>query len=59
MALLSMCLPILPGKKDKWQQMMNSMNEASSKPEMDKVREEAGVHERTFCRKHLMVTSSS
>ena len=48
MALLSMCLPILPGKKDKWQQMMNSMNEASSKPEMDKVREEAGVHERTF-----------
>ena len=48
MALLSMCLPILPGKKDKWQQMMNSMNEASSKPETDKVREEAGVHERTF-----------
>ena len=27
---------------------MNSMNEASSKPEMDTVREEAGVHERTF-----------
>ena len=51
MALLSMCLPILPGKKDKWQQMMNSMNEVSSKPEIDKVREEAGVYERTFLQK--------
>ena len=44
MALLSMCLPILPGKKDKWQQMMNSMNEASSKPETDKVRELSLIH---------------
>ena len=48
MALLSMCMPILPGKKDKWQQMINSMNEAPLKAEMDKVREGAGVHERTF-----------
>ena len=48
MALLSMCLPILPGKKDKWQQMMVTINEASAKAEMDKSREEAGVHERTF-----------
>ena len=48
MALLSMCLPILPGKKEKWQQMMVTINEASAKAEMDKSREEAGVHERTF-----------
>ena len=36
MALLSMCIPILPGKKDKWQEMMNNMNEAPLKAEMDK-----------------------
>ena len=48
MALLSMCFPILPGKKDKWQEMINSWNDPSIKAETDKVREEAGVHERTF-----------
>ena len=36
MALLSMCIPILPSKKDKWQEMMNNMNEAPLKAEMDK-----------------------
>ena len=48
MALLSMCLPILPGKKEKWREMMNTINEAPAKAEMDKSREDAGVHERTF-----------
>ena len=48
MALLSMCIPILPGKKDKWREMMNNMNEAPLKAEMDKSREQAGVHERSF-----------
>ena len=48
MALLSMCLPILPSKKETWLQMMNTINEASAKAEMDKSRENAGVHERTF-----------
>ncbi len=48
MALLSMCLPILPGKKEKWLEMMNTINEVSAKAEMDKSREDAGVHERTF-----------
>ena len=43
-----MCLPILPGKKETWLQMMNTINEASAKAEMDKSRENAGVHERTF-----------
>ena len=48
MALLSMCFLILPGKKDKWQEMINSWNDPSIKAETDKVREEAGVYERTF-----------
>ena len=48
MALLSICLSILRGKKEKWQEMMVTINEASSKAEMDKSREDAGVHERTF-----------
>ena len=48
MALISMCMPILPGKKDKWQQMINSMNEVPLKAEMDNSRKQAGVHERSF-----------
>ena len=48
MALLSMCLPILPGKKEKWREMVTGMNEEPLKTEIDKSREDAGVHERTF-----------
>ena len=48
MALLSMCIPILPGKKEKWQEMITRMNEAPLKDEIDKSREDAGVHERSF-----------
>jgi hypothetical protein len=48
MALLSMCIPILPGKKEKWQEMITRMNEAPLKDEIDKSREQAGVHERSF-----------
>ena len=51
MALLSMCFPILPGKLEKWQEMINSWNDPSIKAETDKVREEAGVYERTFLQK--------
>ena len=51
MALLSMCFPILPGKLDKWQEMIDSWNDPSTKAEMDKVREDAGVYERTFLQK--------
>ena len=51
MALLSMCFPILPGKLDKWQEMINSWNDPSIKAETDKVRNDAGVHERTFLQK--------
>ena len=48
MALLSMCIPILPGKKEKWQEMITRMNEAPLTAEIDKSREQAGVHERSF-----------
>ena len=51
MALLSMCFPILPGKLEKWQEMIDSWNDPSNKAETDKVREEAGVYERTFLQK--------
>ena len=51
MALLSMCFPILPGKLQKWQGMIDSWNDPSNKAETDKVREEAGVYERTFLQK--------
>ena len=48
MALLAMCMPILPGKKDMWQAMMNQMNSAEGKPETDAIREGAGVHARSY-----------
>ena len=51
MALLSRCLHILPGKLEKWQEMIDSWNDPSNKAETDKVREEAGVYERTFLQK--------
>ena len=51
MALLSMCFPILPGKLQKWQEMINSWNDPLSKAQTNKVREDAGVYERTFLQK--------
>ena len=48
MAALAMVMPILPGKKDKWLAMINEVTSAAAKPEFDAVRENAGVHERTF-----------
>ncbi len=44
-------MPISPGKEDIWQYMINSMNEASLKAEIDKIRKEAGAYERTFPQK--------
>ena len=40
-----MCMPILPGKKEMWQ---NKINEVKKDPAFAASREEAGVHERTF-----------
>ena len=48
MALLTMCMPILPGKKEKWLQKMAELNQEPAKSEFDASRETAGVHERTF-----------
>ena len=48
MALLAMCMPILPGKKDKWLKMMDEIQKEPMKSNFDKSREDAGVYERSF-----------
>ena len=48
MALISMCMPILPGKKDMWLAMMDKMSQEPMKSEFNASRENAGVHERSF-----------
>jgi len=45
MALIAMCMPILPGKMDKWKAMMAQIQ---STPDFANSRESAGVHERSF-----------
>jgi len=41
-------MPILPGKKDKWQAMMDRIGKEPLKSTFADVRSSAGVHERTF-----------
>ena len=43
-------MPILPGKKEKWQDMMDRMlaSGSESRKEFNSSREKAGLHERTF-----------
>ena len=48
MAILAMAIPILPGKKEKWKKMILNNMTGENKSETDKIREEAGVHERSF-----------
>ena len=48
MAMLAMIMPILPGKKEKWQAMMNEVHQEPMLSEFRASREAAGVHERTF-----------
>ena len=48
MAMLAICMPILPGKKARWQEMMDRLGEEPLKSWFKTSREEAGVHERTF-----------
>ena len=48
MALLAMCLPILPGKKDMWLNMMDQLKQEPMKSGFKASREGAGVHERSF-----------
>jgi len=55
MALIAMAMPILPGKKEKWQAMMDKMSQEPMLSEMNRVRAEAGVHERTFVQGDLVI----
>lgn len=48
MALVALSLPILPGKKAKWQEMIDKISEGPMKARMDAVRRGAGVRERSF-----------
>ncbi len=48
MKLLAMCMPILPGKKQMWLDMMEQLNTEPMKSEFDASREDAGVYERSF-----------
>ena len=50
MAMLAMCLPIFPGKKEKWLEMMDhvSAKGTDAGDGFRSSREEAGVHERSF-----------
>ena len=45
MAILAMCMPILAGKKEKWQAMMDQV---ANDPNFAASRTDAGVHERSF-----------
>ena len=45
MALLAMCMPILPGKKEMWKSKIAGIQKD---PNFAASREAAGVHERTF-----------
>ena len=45
MAMIAMCMPILAGKKEKLQAMMDQL---TNDPNFAASRENAGVHERSF-----------
>ena len=48
MAMIAMCMPILPGKKEMWLAMMDQVTAGPMKAEFAGSREAAGVHERTY-----------
>ena len=48
MAFVAMAIPILPGKKGKWQEMADSFDKEPMKSKLKASRTAAGVHERTF-----------
>jgi hypothetical protein len=47
-AFLAMAIPILPGKKAKWQEMADRFKAGPMKATLDASRKAAAVHERTF-----------
>jgi hypothetical protein len=48
MAFLAIAIPILPGKKAKWQEMANRFKTGPMKTALDASRKAAAVRERTF-----------
>ena len=48
MAMLAMAIPILLGKKDLWKMEVLEKMIKLNKAETDGIRDDAGVHERTF-----------
>jgi len=49
MAFIALSIPILPGKKAKWREMMDEISAGGSiKARLDASRKAAGVHERSF-----------
>lgn len=48
MALIALCLPILPNKKEKWREMAAQFSKEPLKSKLNAARAAAGVHERTF-----------
>ena len=48
MALFAVCMPILPGKKEKWLEKMAEIGEEPGRTFFRQSREAAGVHERSF-----------
>ena len=48
MAIIAIAVPILPGKKEMWKSEVLGKMLNDNRAETDKIREEAGVHERTF-----------
>ena len=48
MALIAMCMPILPGKKQMWLDMMNQIKEEPMRSMFYQSRKDAGVQERSF-----------
>ena len=48
MAMIALCLPIVPGKKQRWQEMAAKFSTEPLKSKLNASRAAAGVHERTF-----------
>ena len=48
MAIMALTMPILPGKKEMWQKLMDQITVEPGRTEFVKSRDEAGVRERSF-----------
>jgi hypothetical protein len=59
MDMLAVAIPILPGKLDAWKRVVLDQMTGENKKETDAIRENAGVHERSFLQEapngHLVI----